>query len=413
MINTKVKFLGGAEEVGRLAIKIEDKNDKIMIDYGVEPDKPPEYPLPPEPVNDIFITHAHLDHTGALPVYYHNYSAKLHATAMTANSVVPIINDSLKIMRLENYVERFNEDDVENLFRSLVTERYNTDIELNNLTARAYSAGHIPGSSMWRFEDSFSFMITGDLYTRDTNLLKGARPVKTDVLIMESTYAGRDHEDRDEVIKRLKDSIKETIDNGGKVILPTFAIGRTQEMIMILRDMNYNIYVDGMGNDISRIYLDTPGFLKDYSLFRKSLGRVIKVRNKRMRKEALENGDIIITTSGMLDGGPVLGYIDSLSDDPKSAIYLTGYQVEGTNGRSLMENGTIKIAGATIKPSMKIDFFDLSAHAGHSDLVKFIKDIDPGTVVLCHGDQREKLKEALPEYNFILPYNGHEFEITN
>ncbi len=412
MINTKVKFLGGAEEVGRLAIKIEDKNDKIMIDYGVEPDKPPEYPLPPEPVNDIFITHAHLDHTGALPVYYHNYGAKLHATAMTANSVVPIINDSLKIMRLENYVERFNEEDIENLFRSLVTERYNEDIELNNMTARAYSAGHIPGSSMWRFEDSFSFMITGDLYTRDTNLLKGAKPVKTDVLIMESTYAGRDHENRDEVIKRLKDSIKETIDNGGKVILPTFAIGRTQEMIMILRDMNYNIYVDGMGNDISRIYLDTPGFLKDYALFRKSLGRVIKVRNKRMRKEAVENAGIIITTSGMLDGCPVIAYIDSLSEDPKSAIFLTGYQVEGTNGRSLIETGTIKIAGATIKPAMKVDFFDLSAHAGHSDLVKFIKDIDPKTIVLCHGDQREKLKEALPEYDFILPYNGHEFEIN-
>ena len=407
----KIKFLGGAEEVGRLAIKIEDKQSRIMVDYGIEPEKPPEYPLPPEKVDDIFVTHAHLDHTGALPVYYHSYSANLHATAMTANSIVPILKDSLKIMNLENYTKMYNEDDISNLFNSLVTANYGEPFEVGNLTAKAYSAGHIPGSSMWWFEDSKSFMITGDLYTRDTNLLKGAKPVKTDILIMESTYAGRDHEDRDEVIKRLKDSIKETIDNGGKVILPTFAIGRTQEMAMILRDMNYTIYVDGMGNSISRIYMDTPGFLRDPKLFRKSMGRVIQVRNNRMRKEALEEADIIITTSGMLDGGPVLGYIDALSQDQKSAIFLTGYQVDGTNGRSLMENGTIKIAGATIKPAMKVDFFDLSAHAGHSDLVKFIKEIDPETIVLCHGDQREKLQEAIPEYNFVLPFNGHEFEL--
>ena len=408
----KIKFLGGAEEVGRLAIKIEDRDSKIMIDYGIEPEKPPEYPLPPEHVNDIFVTHAHLDHTGALPVYYHSFKANLHATAMTANSIKPILNDSLKIMRLENYTKVFNEDDVDNLFKSLVTSKYGESMEVGSLTAIPYTAGHIPGSSMWWFQNSKSFMITGDLYTRDTNLLSGAKPVKTDILMMESTYAGRDHEDRDEVIQRLKDSIKEVVESGGKVILPTFAIGRTQEMVMILKDMNYTIYVDGMGNSISRIYMETPGFLRDPKLFRRSIGRVIQIRNNRMRKEAIEEADVIITTSGMLDGGPVLGYIDAYAQDSKSAIFLTGYQVQGTNGRSLLENGTIQIAGATIKPAMKIDFFDLSAHAGHSDLVKFIKDVDPETIVLCHGDQREKLQESLPEYNFILPYNGHEFEIN-
>ncbi|MCL4314544.1 MAG: MBL fold metallo-hydrolase, partial [Candidatus Thermoplasmatota archaeon] len=106
---------------------------------------------------------------------------------------------------------------------------------------------------------------------------------------------------------------------------------------------------------------------------------------------------------------PVLGYIDKLQNDTKSAIFLTGYQVENTNGRSLLENGTMKIAGVSVKPQMKVDFFDLSAHAGHDDLIRFIKDVDPQKVILCHGEKREELLHDLEGYDVMLPMNGHEF----
>ena len=407
----KIKFLGGAEEVGRLAVRIEDHDSSFMVDYGVIPEKPPEYPMPYEKVDGIFVTHAHLDHIGALPVCYHNDRPDLYATAMTASSMRPLLEDSIKIMDIEGYPQRFNRDDISSLFGSVTTAKYGESFPVGKFTATPYTAGHIPGSTMWKFENGSSIMVTGDLYTKDTNLLTGAKPVKADVLVMESTYAGKNHEEREDVVKRLRSRIKEVIDNGGKVILPSFALGRTQELIMVLAEMGLSVATDGMGNLITGIYLNTPGFLRSKSDFRKAVGKVRQIRGHKMREAALDN-DVIVTTSGMLDGGPVLNYIQRLADDQESAIFLTGYQVEGTNGRSLIETGILNIAGAPVRPSMQIEFFDMSAHAGHDDLVSFVKDVDPQKIILCHGENREKLAEALSDYDVSLPMNGNEFEVN-
>ncbi len=406
----KVKFLGGAEEVGRLAVRIEEKDTSVMVDYGIIPDKPPKYPLPPEKVDGLFLTHAHLDHCGAMPAYYHSMETSFNSTILTANSIKPLLIDSLKIAGIEGYPQFFNSDDVSLLYENFNEARYGESYDLGNFKITPMSAGHIPGSTMFRFENSASIAVTGDIYTRDTRLLRGAKPFKTDVLVIESTYAGKNHEDRDQVISRLKSRVKEVIESGGKVILPTFAVGRTQELAMILADTGYDISVDGMGNSITDIYMHTDGFFRSPSEFRKGIRKTRRIKGQRMRERALES-DIIITTSGMLDGGPVLGYIEKLLNDTKSAIFLTGYQVENTNGRSLMENGTIKLAGTTVKPQMQQDFFDLSAHAGHDDLVSFIKSVDPEKVVLCHGEKREELLPDLSEYEVILPMNGQELTL--
>ena len=410
MINTKVKFLGGAEEVGRLGIIIDMEGKKYQIDYGVIPEKPPLFPMPPEEIDGLFITHSHLDHIGAMPMYFQDEGVDVFATEMTANTTRPMLNDSIKVTSLEGYVERFNREDVESMYTMMNMLRYGEKISLDDTVITPYSAGHIPGSTMWKFENSDEIMITGDLYTRDSKLLSGAKPRKTRNLIIESTYAGKNHEEREEVRKRLRDRISEVVEHGGKVVLPSFAMGRMQELIMSLYDLPYKIATDGMGNLITSIYLNTPGYLRSEKEFRKAVARVKEVRGRKMR-EHMEDVDIIISTSGMLDGGPALGYIEKYVHDPKSAIFMTGYQVEGTNGRNLMEKGTLNISGAEVKPDMQVEFFDMSAHAGHDDLVQFIKDCQPENVILCHGDQREAIVDDLANYNVILPFNGKEFKI--
>ena len=115
----KLKFLGGAEEVGRLAIKMDFGGVKAMVDYGLIPEKPPEYPLPPEKVDGVFLTHSHLDHAGSLPVYFNKYDANFYATIMSANSIRPMLEDTIKIADIEGYTKMFNKDDISQLYSML------------------------------------------------------------------------------------------------------------------------------------------------------------------------------------------------------------------------------------------------------------------------------------------------------
>ncbi|HLE53683.1 MAG TPA: MBL fold metallo-hydrolase, partial [Thermoplasmata archaeon] len=134
------------------------------------------------------------------------------------------------------------------------------------------------------------------------------------------------------------------------------------------------------------------------------------VRNPKERDLALK-GEVIVTTSGMLDGGPVLRYLEAIREDPKSAILLTGYQVEGTNGRRLVDEGVIDLWGVDVDINIEWQKFDFSAHAGHDDLVRFIEACDPQRVVLMHGENRELLAEALDGREVMLPQEGQWYSV--
>ena len=165
-----------------------------------------------------------------------------------------------------------------------------------------------------------------------------------------------------------------------------------------------------MGKTVTKHYLDMDEYLRSGKNMTRAFNQVNVVHSKHGRKLAMK-GEVIVTTSGMLDGGPVITYLNMMKSNPKNAVLLTGYQVEGTNGRKLMDSGMIEISGANEKINCQVKFFDFSAHAGHKELLKFIQDCKPENVILCHGDNREIIANELQDdYNVILPENNEVIE---
>ena len=180
--------------------------------------------------------------------------------------------------------------------------------------------------------------------------------------------------------------------------------------MLLLKDLGYEMWVDGMGRAVTRLFLDYPEYLRDPRQLRNAKKRFHEVRRPANRDAAIK-GQIIVTTGGMLDGGPVLRYLNQLKNDPKSAILLVGYQAEDTNGRLLMEEGCVKIDGEIVKIECELQKYDFSAHADHSQIVDFVKACDPDNVIIMHSEAREAFLDDLSDYNVILPQTGEEFKL--
>jgi putative mRNA 3-end processing factor len=407
----KFKFFGGAEEIGSLGVLLEFEKNKLLVEYGITPTKPPSYPIEAPNVDAILLTHAHLDHSGMIPFQSNKYNIPIYLTAVTRDLARLLFYDTVKVADLEGFFSPYNNEDLEAIEDKYQTIAYNKSFMIKETEITGHSAGHIPGSTMYMIDNSQKILFTGDLQTIDTELLKGCKNYTTDTLFIESTYAGKEHPPREKTEREFLGKIEEVLDRKGKVIIPAFAVGRTQEVMLVLKKLDREFFVDGMSNTVNHILKYYPGYLKDAKEFNDVRKLAKPVSRKRDRKLAIENG-VIITTSGMLEGGPVLGYLSQTIDDPKNAILFTGYQVENTNGRMLLETGIIDLYGVRSRVMAEIHRYDFSSHASHSQLVKFINSSKAENVVLCHGDHREALAEDLDK-NVILPLKGEVYEIKD
>lgn len=407
----KFNFLGGADMVGRMAMTMEGDGKTMLMEYGVSPTKPPEYPLPvPGKIDHMFLTHSHLDHCGMVPAVCGKQNCELFTTPLSAEISELMMYDSLKIAKAEGYPIPYTQQDIERTMKHVVPLAFEDTIELGNIDVTLHSAGHVPGASMFEFKADSSTLYTGDIHTEDQKLVLGARSRDCKNLFIEGTYGGRNHPPKEDTINAFIAKIDEVIDRGGIVIIPCFAVGRTQEIMLLLKNLGYEMWVDGMGRSVTNLFLDYPEYIRNAKSLKAAKRTFNEIRNNASRKKAVE-GQIIVTTGGMLDGGPVLTYLRTLKDNPKNAILLVGYQAEDTNGRMLMEQGCINLDGEVVKVACEVQKFDFSAHAGHDQIVQFIRECDPENVVIMHSETRELFLSDLEDYNVILPEPNVPFEL--
>ena len=413
----KIKFLGGASEVGRSGILVED--DKTMLfDYGIKVEDPTEYPLNAGEIDACFVSHAHLDHSGYSPSIYHAGFPETYATSPTMKLAELLIEDSIKIHRRKHEHQKIYRSELQTLMNRYVPCDYGKKYAFGGYEVSMYDAGHICGSAITLVEKYHSgkrFVYTGDFKIERQLLEGGAEIVQSDVLILESTYAGKDHPNRELMMERFIDEVKEVVDNGGIALLPVFAVGRSQEMLAMMNKYGLigRTYIDGMAKAATEIVEMFPEYVKNQELLQGAIKRAMWVESPRNRSSALSGGSVILTTSGMLNGGPVLDYITKLNRHSK--IFLTGYQVDGTNGHKLINGLPLDIDGRKFRVKTPFSVYDFSAHAGKTDLHKYVKESNPQTVICVHGSAEntsllaEELK--LEGFDARAPKVGDEMDL--
>jgi putative mRNA 3-end processing factor len=399
-------YLGGGNEVGNVGCVFEDsKGTKMLLDYGLAPTDPPKYPNEAPPIKDAVITHSHIDHLGMAPWLCANHRTNLHGTELTSEISRMMWNDCYKVSRIEGYPLAWDKRDIDEAMSYWNTHKFDEKWHKNNWNLQLKKAGHIPGAAMLNVEtDTHKLLFTGDFDTRDSPLTSGAKPIKTDVLFVEGTYGGRDHPPKEETIEKFISKLIEINERGGTALIPSFANGRTQDLVMTLHKYlpDFDVHVDGMGKHIAKLQLNHPESLRDPNALESAWKWCKKVSSKSDRKKAL-NADCIVSTSGMLDGGPSIWYLNRLRDNIKNSILLTGYQAKGSGGRMLLDKGKIPIWGNNENIELEINQFSFSTHAGHSEIINFAKDCEAETVVIYHSDSTN----ARPELAKDLESNGH------
>ncbi len=368
----QVGFLGGAREVGRLGISVKSEKAQSIVDYGVMLDNEPGFPMhvPPKDVDALVLTHSHLDHSGALPIFYINDKKPLITNKLNLELSQLLIQD---FIHLSSYYLPFEYLELKAMMRSNHHLDFDQSTQVSDQKITLLNAGHTPGSASVLIEaDGKRFLYTGDFNTEQSQLLPGASMDygDLDAVVIESTYADSDHTERKELERQFVEACTAVVEVGGTVLVPAFGVGRSQEMATILAAHHFEhpIVLDGMAREASRVIMNYKEFLRDPKLFINAMHSCDWVDGWRDRRKALKTPSVIITTAGMLKGGPAAFYLSKLAKKAINAVYLVSYQIPGTPGRELMEKGVCTIDGKVRKIKAAYRHFDFSSHCGQSQL---------------------------------------------
>ncbi|HLC48263.1 MAG TPA: beta-CASP ribonuclease aCPSF1 [Candidatus Norongarragalinales archaeon] len=421
----KITALGGFKEVGRSCILLQTNNSNILMDVGLNvdtSDNSKNYPylnamgLQLDQIDAVIITHAHLDHQGFLPyLYAYGYDGPTYCTPPTRDLMVLLQQDCINVMAQDGKTPPYSEKDIKKTLNHVIVRKFG---EVTDITPKIrftfHNAGHILGSAMIHLhigDGLHNVVYTGDLKFGRTNLFDQAdiRFPRVDSILMESTYGGAsDVKPRlEESEQKLVNVIRETIANRGKVLIPVLAVGRAQEIMLIMekymRNDDVPIYIDGMVREASAIHTVYPEYLRrdvqrrilqndspfDKPIFRSAIGMD--------RKSIVEDNDpaIIVATSGMLSGGPSVEFLKLMAGDPKNALMFVGYQAPMSLGRKLL-NGEkeVPILNNNKLDSLKVNLkvANVDGFSGHSDrtqLINFARAIKPrpSKFFMLHGEE--------------------------
>jgi putative mRNA 3-end processing factor len=403
-----ITCLGASREVGRSGFLVESE-DRVLLDYGLRfgENNLSEEPLPvKEHLDAIVLSHAHLDHSGNVPKLFSNSNALTYLTQPTLDLSNLLWEDSLKIAGHDGIHAGFSRDELHRILRYSFPVNYRRKLHITqDIVMEVLDAGHILGSGMPKltFENDKTLLYTGDFNPAETRLHFGAdlKAGRVDAVLMESTYGNRNHPPRKELEKVFAEEVQDIIDRDGWALVPSFAIGRGQEIIEILASHKVEapIFYDGMGQKAAQIMLNHPSFLKDSKALKKALNQAVFVRSLKERKNALKAPSVIVSSAGMMQGGPILWYTRKMRLDPNSKLFFTGYQANGTIGKQILETKKFVEERMEMEIGMEVEKFDFSAHAQRDDMLAAVKKWNPEKIILVHGDFevmeffRERLKE--------------------
>ena len=421
----RVSGLGGCRQVGRSCFLVQTEESNILMDAGIDPSAEPgsqeNFPYLNAPELDlrdldaVIVSHAHMDHIGMIPYLYKmGYDGPLYCTKPTRDLMIMLTLDYIGLAHSEGGDAPYDSSAIKKAVKRTITPDYGevTDITPDmRLTLK--NSGHIIGSSLVHLhvgEGLHNILYTGDYNYDSTEMLREADTnfQRVETMITESTYGGRDDKQtpRDEANKKFLSKVKQTLKKGGKVIVPVFAVGRSQEVLGLLADemdrdyFDYPVYIDGMIRDVNALHTAYPEFLSEKvqkKVFEEENSPFLQdnidtIGSHREREEVYDSGPgIILTTSGSLTGGPVLSYLQNLAEGEKNTMIFVGYQFAGSLGRKIQDGAeTVDINGDRV--DVNLDTYTVSGFSAHSDrqqIINFSKNLrsTPNKILTNHGEK--------------------------
>jgi metallo-beta-lactamase family protein len=466
--NMKITFLGATHEVTGSCFYLEVNGKYILIDCGLEQGQDvfenQDIPVQISDIDTVLLTHAHMDHAGKLPLLYRRgFRGKIHATGATSALCKIMLQDSAHIQESEaewknRKRKRNGEKPIEPLYTLkdalgaislFVSYDYEEKISIyEGIEIRFIDCGHLLGSAsieMWLTEDGITkkLVLSGDIGNINQPLINDPKYIEeADYVVMESTYGDRNHGDRPDYINEIAKIIQTTFDKGGNVLIPSFAVGRTQMLLYFLRKIKADNLVKGHGD--FKVYVDSPLANEVTGVFTKNMRGYFDEEAMELVEKGInpitfsnlvtsvsveesksinfdKSSKVIIAASGMCEAGRIRHHLKHNLWRPESAVLFVGHQSEGTLGRMILDGvNEVKLFGETI--ITKASTYKLSGMSGHADrngLIKWISSFEqkPKKVFVVHGDNTicedfsGYLNKELGLVS-IAPYSGDVFDLV-